>query len=382
MTKNYLLKKTTKSLPLAWYFKSKHYEKELSKIWTEGWIYACHEKNLKNPLSFITLNISSLDVIILKDKFDNLVAYFNTCRHRGSQICIKKRGNLRNNILTCPYHQWSYNASNGQLLKTSSFRLPKNFQSSKYSLKKINLRLWNGLIFVNLSNKKIKWSIKNMFQDYDTSINKLGLKDFEIGHVWKKKIQCNWKIFWENYSECLHCPNVHPELTNLVPVFNRRLNDIKDDPNWKKLKKTNNPKFQSGLRKGAETWSKDGSAQGHKIKFFLNEKNFPGHIYITTWPSMFLVICVDHIRIVRILPKNSEEIELNVEFLFEKKTNFDPRYDKKNVIDFATLVMTQDGNVCEINQKGLYNNNLKAGILMPEEYEIKRFHDWLRKKLI
>ena len=44
--------------------------------------------------------------------------------------------------------------------------------------------------------------------------------------------------------------------------------------------------------------------------------------------------------------------------------------------------MEEDGKACELNQKGLYNTSIKNGVLMPEEYDIKRFHDWLRKKLI
>ena len=53
----------------------------------------------------------------------------------------------------------------------------------------------------------------------------------------------------------------------------------------------------------------------------------------------------------------------------------------KNVVDFAVLVMKQDAEACELNQKGIHNPIRKSGSLMPEEYEIKRFHNWLRKKL-
>ena len=53
----------------------------------------------------------------------------------------------------------------------------------------------------------------------------------------------------------------------------------------------------------------------------------------------------------------------------------------KNVVDFAVLVMKQDAEACELNQKGIHNPTRKNGTLMPEEYEIKRFHKWLKKKL-
>ena len=33
------------------------------------------------------------------------------------------------------------------------------------------------------------------------------------GHrIEPRYLACNWKVFWENYNECLHCPGIHPEL--------------------------------------------------------------------------------------------------------------------------------------------------------------------------
>ena len=124
--------------------------------------------------------------------------------------------------MVCQYHQWSYNVSDGKLVKTSSFEIPDNFNPDDHTLHKVQMQIWNGLIFINFNNKA-KWDIDSMFQDYDDTVNKVGLENFEIGHTWQKTIKCNWKIFWENYSECLHCPNIHPELSDLVPVYSLSL---------------------------------------------------------------------------------------------------------------------------------------------------------------
>ena len=113
----------------------------------------------------------------------------------------------------------------------------------------------------------------------------------------------------------------------------------------------------------------------------VNQTDFPGYIYMTTWPSMFLAIFTDHIRMVRILPLSEELTEVTAEWVFRKETLKDKKYSMKNVVDFAVLVMKQDAEACELNQKGIHNPTRKNGTLMPEEYEIKRFHSWLRKKL-
>ena len=92
MLKSKILKKTHKTIPLNWYYNEKHYEKELSKIWKKEWIYVCHENKLKEPLTYITFKISKFNLLILKDKTSKILAYLNSCRHRGSIICNKNNG--------------------------------------------------------------------------------------------------------------------------------------------------------------------------------------------------------------------------------------------------------------------------------------------------
>jgi len=97
---------------------------------------------------------------------------------------------------------------------------------------------------------------------------------------------------------------------------------------------------------------------------------------------MFLGIYGDHIRIVRLVPLDEEHVELTAEWLFEPSTLNDKKYNKKNVIDFAILVMNQDASISELNQKGVKNFNAKEeGVLMPEEYIIKDFHNYIKNKI-
>ena len=60
MTNSYILKKSVKSLPLNWYYDLKHYEKEIDKVWKNEWFYACHINNLEEPLSYLTLQVSTI----------------------------------------------------------------------------------------------------------------------------------------------------------------------------------------------------------------------------------------------------------------------------------------------------------------------------------
>ena len=71
------LEQSVQSLPLQSYYDSKNFEDELKAIWQNEWIYACHEKSLKEPLSFITLKISNYNVVILRDKNSELTIFIS-----------------------------------------------------------------------------------------------------------------------------------------------------------------------------------------------------------------------------------------------------------------------------------------------------------------
>lgn len=43
-------------------------------------------------------------------------------------------------------------------------------------------------------------------------------------------------------------------------------------------------------------------------------------------------------------------------------------------------MLEEDADIREINQKGLRSMRHKAGVLMPEEYELHRFHNWVRER--
>jgi Rieske 2Fe-2S family protein len=102
---------------------------------------------------------------------------------------------------------------------------------------------------------------------------------------------------------------------------------------------------------------------------------------MTGLPSVFLVGHVDYVRVVRLLPLAPERTLLRVEYLFSPETLAHPAFDLSNVVDFTDRVMTEDAQVCELNQRGLHAGPHRRGVVMPEEYVIRQFHEWLELEL-
>jgi Rieske 2Fe-2S family protein len=87
------------------------------------------------------------------------------------------------------------------------------------------------------------------------------------------------------------------------------------------------------------------------------------------------------VRIVRLLPQGPELTEMTIEFLFLPQTLAEPSCDIMKAVEFTDIVMSEDAEICEVNQRGLHALPHAAGVLMPEEYAIRQFQDWVRSEL-
>ena len=374
------LTRSEASLPARWYFDPDHYRRELKDIWLKSWIYVCRLSDLKEPLSYRTIQVGDQNIVVLRAEDGGVRAFHNSCRHRGSLLCTEHAGHLGSKLIVCPYHQWAYAADDGRLVKTSSSFEPTGFDKSDFSLFPVSVAEWRGLVFINLDNAT-QFDPIEVFHREVGNLRNHPLEDMVTIDTWRTETSCNWKTFWENFNECLHCPNVHPELCDLVPIYGRRISGVRDLPGWQDHADSGDPKYVGGLREGSETWSTDGSAQGHVIPSLTAEELARGQTYLTSLPSVFAGAYADHVRIVRMLPLGPEKTELTVEWLVLADTAADPDYDRSKIVDFAKLVVKQDLRASELNQRGLHAAPLEQGVLMPEEHYVKQFQDWVRMRL-
>ncbi len=373
------LRKAEATLPSASYHDPDRFRAEMDTIWSCNWINVCRSSDLDGPRSFRTVRIGTQEIVLLRDETGLLRAFHNTCRHRGSALCTESEGKLKGRLLVCPYHSWSY-ATDGRLIGVPSKSLPPGFDKAEYRLYAVAAEEWRGFVFVNLDERPAK-TVAETFDSGSVSLANWPLEGLAVGHRYVKRMQCNWKIFWENFNECLHCPNVHPELSNLVPIYGRGLMARHDDPEWHKHADDRSPEFSGGLRRGAESWSIDGKIHGPVFASLTEAEREAGQSYATHLPSMFVVGHVDYVRSVRLMPIGPEETELTADWLFPAEALSEGEIDIDRIVAFGRLVLDQDAAICEINQRGLRSRRHREGVLMPEEYDVHRFQQWVRNEM-
>lgn len=361
------------SLPAHAYYDAAWYAAEEKAIWRRNWVYVGRHRDLPE-MTMRRISAGGQNLVLVKDGEGAVTAFHNTCRHRGSELCISDEKSLKSKLISCPYHQWSYSFS-GELVRTPFVSIPPDFRKEDFGLYKVHLHEWNGFLFVCLADTP---------PDFDR-VPDLGARAFDnwpmrelvTGHSWVKQLACNWKIFWENYNECLHCPGIHPELSEMVPIYSRGYMAANEAPDWRPDTDPHDP----ALKDGARSWTMNGKSCGPEFPDLTDAEREAGQTFVTLLPGMFVVAHVDYVRAVSLRPLGPELTELRAEWLFPPETLSAPGFDLGNVVNFAGIVMSQDGAACEMNQRGLKSEKFEHGTLMPQEFEVHRFQEWVRGEL-
>lgn len=370
------LTELAESLPSRAYFEQDMYEAELNSVWYRNWLYAGRADELADVGDYKALTIGTQNILLVRSSEQGITGFFNTCRHRGSILCTENAGTLAGKTITCPYHRWTYSLT-GDLLRTPQQQALADFDTADYSLYAIAVEQWGGNIFVNLAGDKSPGFIAS-FDPSPPQLDNWPLQDLKVAHSYQNRLHCNWKIFWENFVECYHCPGLHPELCDMVPIYKRTFVEPQDQQGWEEYQDNLDPKYRGGLKPGAVTWTMDGKLEGVQFPGLSEKELQSAYVYNQNLPSMFVVCHPDYVRLVSILPDGPQHTLVKSEWLLSEASLAKPDLNLSNMVDFGMLVLKQDADICELNQRGLSSIVHDRGVLMPQEYEVANFHHWLR----
>jgi Rieske 2Fe-2S family protein len=373
------LEQTENSLPKHFYIDEDHYKRELDAIWFKHWLYVCRSEALENKGDYQVLDVGGQSIIVIRGKEGAIHAFHNTCRHRGSILTTESKGCFKGGIV-CPYHAWTY-AVDGRLTGTPRQLKCDDFDKKDYPLFDVGVEEWDGFVFVCLNPEEAPPLHEGLEEkSFISALKNWGLSDLRSGFQSRKVLNCNWKIFQENFAECFHCPGVHPEFCDLVPIYGKAL--LGGDSEALENHKANPGNLPpSGFRPGAKTWSMDGKSNIPRFPNVTDEDVAEEFRYFRLNPGLIIEALSDVVSVVRIIPLAPEKTEVVSELLFHPSVIGKYDDDIKSIIQFLDLVMEQDCGICEVNQKGMHSNRFQQGILVPQEYAVHNFQQWVLSQL-
>ena len=360
------------------------------------WLYACTVAHVKNPGDYFVFELANNSIVIVRGRDKEVRAFWNSCRHRGSKICLDQRG--RAPRLMCPYHQWTYGLD-GNLLAARS--MAEDFDKADHGLAPVALENVGGLIFICMSDTpppidRMKADIADQIGVYNLDRLKVAVQDDYVEDA-------NWKLVMENNRECYHCDAGHPELIGVLGTygFGKGLPedgeaDIVDDADYDALVAAKRAEwlalgidrdlieFPDGwwhriarlaLANGAVTQSIDGKLACRKlIGPFVEPET--SSLSVWTQPNSWHHFCCDHVVTFSLTPIAADKTLLRTSWLVHEDAVEGVDYDADNLAALWRATNTQDGHFSMINHQGISNDGYAQGPYAVEEKLVEDFKDF------
>lgn len=343
------------TLPSGYYTDPAVYELEKEMIFYRTWQYICHVSEVPKSGDYVTMRICDQNIFVMRGEAGELRAFYNVCRHRAHELLKDGAGSVKN-VITCPYHAWTYEKSGALRGAPNSDKRPE-FCKDNFGLRQIRLEVFLGCVFVNLDENAVGLNVQvgDLADDIRKHVSYLDDLKPTGNRFIDPNINAGWKVVVDNYVECYHCSHAHPAFASLICMETYKLDTF-------------------GL--WSRQYGKDINVENDAYPVDPSDKLFSAFWFL--WPNMTF----------NILPGGKGMTVLAVrpvahdKCLFEGTTlTVDGKVSKEMQAYGTNVLGPEDTSLCESVQRGLMSKGYDQGpiIVDPDrdgvsEKAIHHFH--------
>lgn len=339
------------TLPGEYYTGASVFARERDIIFASHWNCVGRASAIAGPGDYVLRQVAGESLILTRGHDGVARAFFNVCRHRGTRLCEDGTGHFTDTI-RCPYHAWTYSVD-GRLLGAPHMQDVEGFDREDYPLHAAALAESDGFLFVNIAADPSPFA--EWFAPMRDRLQRVDCSTLKVGHRVTYDVRANWKLIFQNYSECLHCPVIHPELSAAIP-YQSGANDLVEGP------------FLGGLMKIAapnESVTMSGGVCGRPIAAASEEHRRA--YYYSVMPNLLLSLHPDYVNYYVLTPLAVDRTLVESEWLFSAANEGDPRFNPDDAIAFWDIVNRQDWHIVERSQLGISSRRYAPGPYSPRE---------------
>jgi len=309
--------------------------------------HACGEVNglqrtIADRETFFTAEVAGEPIVVVRDKEGTLRAFSSVCRHRAGPIAL---GSGCKNVLRCAYHGWTYTLD-GRLIGTPDVEGVEFFDRSTMGMVPLRLETWEQFIFVNFDRGAEPLSA--YLGDIPEQARGFQFAGLQFAERRDYVINCNWKVYVDNYLEGYHIPIAHPGLMREIDYSQYRTDTFR----------YHSQQFAPIRAMKAEDSGDRAYAPGSGTREAL---------YFWIFPNLMLNIYPDNVSTNLIVPLSQDKTLTIFEWFFHDIAPAKVRERMKKAIAFSDEVQQEDIGLCESVQRGLQSALYDRG-----RYSVKR----------
>jgi choline monooxygenase len=322
--------------PSSWYVDPRIFELERRTVFARAWQMCGRADQVRVPGQYITCEVAGDPILVVRGADDVLRGFFNVCRHHAAVVMTKTDGTTE--TLRCPYHGWTYSLD-GALIMTPEFAGVRNFDRSANGLVPLKTAVWEGWIFVKLISEGP--SLEDFLAaDLTQQIRQLTLEKLHWTERRTYKLNCNWKVFVDNYLDGgYHVPHLH-----------RGLNSVLDSGKYT---------IETGARfclQSSPVSTEKADAQTAKVR------KGDHALYYWIYPNLMINWYEGVMDTNLVCPRGVDRTEVIFDFYFADISEA-ARESNLASINVSERVQAEDVEICESVQRGLASRAYTAGRL-------------------
>ena len=360
------------ALPAPYYVDESHWLRERDVVLRREWycVGRMPELGLAGPNRLAVVDVAGESVLVTSDDAGALRAFYNVCRHRGSQVVPADPAQAAPEpcaarSLRCPYHSWTYGLD-GRLLRAPHTDDVDDFDPGVFGLSNVAVETWGGFVFVHLAGDEAP-TLRQSLGPVPDRLVRYPLDRLVAGQRLVYEVRANWKVVAENYNECYHCAGVHPELVRLVPAFGRGGAGLDWDGGVP-------------LRDGAWTFTASGTTDRRPFEG-LDADEQVRHKGELVYPNLMISLSADHVAAFRLVATGANHTTIECDILVDPAEMAREGSDLSDAVDFWDLVNRQDWAICESVQRGMSSGGYTQGWVAPMEDASLDIRRWLLPRL-
>ncbi|MDD3445174.1 MAG: aromatic ring-hydroxylating dioxygenase subunit alpha [Zavarzinia sp.] len=184
---------------------------EYDAVFNRCWLYLGHESEVPKNGDFLRRMVAKRNLVFTRDQSGTLNAFFNTCPHRGAEVCREAKGNTK--TFVCFYHGWAFGTDGKAKMIPGGDRYGADFkEQGRGNLVSVpRFDNYRGLCFVNFDPEagSLVDYLGNAREYLDLVIDQSDAGMTIVKGMQEYAIRANWKLLVENSNDGYHAATTH-----------------------------------------------------------------------------------------------------------------------------------------------------------------------------
>jgi choline monooxygenase len=323
------------TIPAAWYVDDRIGALERQTVFARTWQVVGRAHQLRRPGQFVTAEMAGEPIVVVRDGDNQLRAFYNVCRHHAAAVVTEYEGNA--NILRCPYHGWSYGLD-GSLKGAPEFEGVRSFDRSQNGLVPVRVDTWEQFVFVNLDLQA-----RGLTDFLGGLVKRVAPLNLGTLHFFERRsysLNCNWKVFVDNYLDGgYHVPHLHKALNSVLEYKQYTIENgdrycLQSSP----MVASDVDAATSATRTGDRAW------------------------YFWQYPNFMINLYAGYMDTNLVLPDGVDRCTVVFDFYFDNVNESAAERNRQSIL-VGERVNDEDVGICESVQRGLRSRAYSAGRL-------------------